>query len=225
MQREKKTVCPFLLLENSRPISGLREPQTPFSSSGNPDFLSSCLQNDYLTAKYMPPPWLIINLLTHPPAKHSATLSLRNKWTGPTIAPSMPVEHTDHSTSIHARSPLRPLHLHLCQVSTWTRPLHRCQVSTQTIPTTSMPGQQRNIPPPSMPGTDTGQQPPQIPGQHTDHTTSTKPGRDTDHPSNIHARSTHRPHHLHPCQVNTQTTPSPSSKVSHRPPHHYSSDW
>ena len=114
----------------------------------------------------------------------------------------MPDEHTDHST-FHARSPLRPLHLHLCQVSTRTRPLHRCQVSTQTIPTTSMPGQQRNIPPPSMPGTDTGQQPPQIPGQHTDY------------PTSILVSSPLRPPHLHPSQVGAQTTPATSMPGQH----------
>ena len=39
---EGKKRCPFLLLENSRPLSLLREPQAPFSSSGTPDFLSTC---------------------------------------------------------------------------------------------------------------------------------------------------------------------------------------
>ena len=33
----QKQVCPFLLLENSRPLFPLREPQTPFSSLGIPD--------------------------------------------------------------------------------------------------------------------------------------------------------------------------------------------
>ena len=45
----KKDVCPFLLLENSRPLSPLGEPQTLFSSSGTPDFLSTCLGIDSLT--------------------------------------------------------------------------------------------------------------------------------------------------------------------------------
>ena len=40
---EKKKVCPFLLLENSRPLSPSQEPQTPFSSSGTLDFLSASL--------------------------------------------------------------------------------------------------------------------------------------------------------------------------------------
>ena len=38
--------CPFLLLENPRPLSLLQEPQTSFSSSGTPDFLSTCLGID-----------------------------------------------------------------------------------------------------------------------------------------------------------------------------------
>ena len=46
---EKKNVCLFLLLENSRRLSVLREPQTPFSSSGTLDFLSTCLGTDSLT--------------------------------------------------------------------------------------------------------------------------------------------------------------------------------
>ena len=45
----KKKVCPFLLLENSRPLSPLRESQTPLSSSGTPDFLSAYLGTDSLT--------------------------------------------------------------------------------------------------------------------------------------------------------------------------------
>ena len=40
---EKKDVCPLLLLENSRPLSSPWEPQTPLSSLGTPDFLSTCL--------------------------------------------------------------------------------------------------------------------------------------------------------------------------------------
>ena len=44
----KKKVCPFLPLENSRPLSPLREPQTPLSSSGTPDFLSAYLGIDSL---------------------------------------------------------------------------------------------------------------------------------------------------------------------------------
>ena len=47
--REKKDVCPFLLLENSRSLSPLEEPQTPLSFSGTPDFLSTCLGIDSLT--------------------------------------------------------------------------------------------------------------------------------------------------------------------------------
>ena len=39
---EKIKACPFLLFENSRPLSPLQEPQTSLSSLGAPDFLSSC---------------------------------------------------------------------------------------------------------------------------------------------------------------------------------------
>ena len=46
--RGKKDVCPFLLLENSRPLFPLRDPQTPFSASGTLDFLSACLGIDSL---------------------------------------------------------------------------------------------------------------------------------------------------------------------------------
>ena len=49
--REKKDVCPFLFLENSRPLSPLREPQTPISSLGTTDFLSTCLGTDSLSIK------------------------------------------------------------------------------------------------------------------------------------------------------------------------------
>ena len=42
-QLKEKNVCPFLLLENSRCLSPPQEPQTPFSSSGTLDFLSTCL--------------------------------------------------------------------------------------------------------------------------------------------------------------------------------------
>ena len=53
----KKKVCPFLPLENSRPLSPLREPQTPLSSSGTPDFLSAYLGIDSLTwIKTLPQP-------------------------------------------------------------------------------------------------------------------------------------------------------------------------
>ena len=45
VEKEKDT-CPFLLLENSRPLSPPWEPQTPFSSLGTPDFLSTCLGID-----------------------------------------------------------------------------------------------------------------------------------------------------------------------------------
>ena len=34
------------------------------------------------------------------------------------------------------------------------------------------------------------------------------PGHHSDHPTSIHARSAHRPPHLHPCQVSAQTSPA-----------------
>ena len=43
---EKKDLCPFLLLENSRPLSPLQEPQTRLSSLGTVDFLSVSLEID-----------------------------------------------------------------------------------------------------------------------------------------------------------------------------------
>ena len=48
-EKKKKDICLFLL-ENSRPLSSPQEPQIPcFSSSGIPDFLSTCLRTDSLT--------------------------------------------------------------------------------------------------------------------------------------------------------------------------------
>ena len=47
--KKKKKKCPFLLLENSRPLSPSWEPQTPFSSSGIPGFLTTYLGIDSFT--------------------------------------------------------------------------------------------------------------------------------------------------------------------------------
>ena len=58
-----------------------------------------------------------------PPQIHPC--QVRKQTTPP---PSMPGQHIDHPTSIHARSPHRPPHL------------HPRQVTTQTIPAPSMPG-------------------------------------------------------------------------------------
>ena len=50
-----KKKCLFLLLENSRPLSLPWEPQTPFSSLGTLDFLSTCLGIDSLNSKVIKP--------------------------------------------------------------------------------------------------------------------------------------------------------------------------
>ena len=44
----KKKVCPFLLLENSIPLSPPQEPQTPLSSLRTPTSYQSCLEIDSL---------------------------------------------------------------------------------------------------------------------------------------------------------------------------------
>ena len=49
-QTNKKDVCPFLLLENSRPLSPPQEPQTSLSL-GILVFLSTCLGIDSLNNK------------------------------------------------------------------------------------------------------------------------------------------------------------------------------
>ena len=46
--KKKKDSCPFLLLENSGPLSPPQESQTPFSSLGTLDFLSTYLGIDSL---------------------------------------------------------------------------------------------------------------------------------------------------------------------------------
>ena len=46
--RKKKSACPFLLFENSRPLSPPWEPQIPFSSLVIQNFLSTCLDLSHL---------------------------------------------------------------------------------------------------------------------------------------------------------------------------------
>jgi len=46
--RGKKGICPFLLLENFRALSPLREFKIPLSFLGTLDFLSTCLGIDSL---------------------------------------------------------------------------------------------------------------------------------------------------------------------------------
>ena len=59
VEKKKKKVCPFFLLDNLRPLSLLQEPQTSFSSLGTPDFLSTCLGIDSqrsLLKEWLPSP-------------------------------------------------------------------------------------------------------------------------------------------------------------------------
>ena len=140
----------------------------------------------------MPPPCLIINQLSHPPANHRLTLLLRNTYIGPTPTPSMASQHTEHLRSIHARSQHTLPQLHSCQSVHRPPDLHPCQVSAQTSLALSLPGQHTDHPtsiharsvhrqvqlypckvstqatsPPSMPGQHTTTPAPSMPGQHT----------------------------------------------------------
>ena len=49
LRNVEKKICPFFLLENLRSLSSLREPQTPLSSLGTLDFLSTYLRIDFLS--------------------------------------------------------------------------------------------------------------------------------------------------------------------------------
>ena len=53
-KKKKKDLCPFLLLENSRSLSPLQEPQSLLSSLGTMDFLSTCLGIDSLIIHIYP---------------------------------------------------------------------------------------------------------------------------------------------------------------------------
>ena len=107
VDEKKIDICLFLLLENSRPLSLSWEPWTPFSSSGTPDFLSTCLGIDFLNIKlknFLPIKfssvelpshvWLFATPWTRPPCpsstpgvyKHSCPLS---QWCPPTISSSV----------------------------------------------------------------------------------------------------------------------------------------
>ena len=60
---KKKNICPFLLLENPRPLSPPWELQTLLSSSGTLDFLSTYLEIDSLSGKEMTSStWDLLNL-------------------------------------------------------------------------------------------------------------------------------------------------------------------
>ena len=58
----KKNICLFFLLENSRPLSPPWEPQIPFSSSGTPDFLPTCLGMDSLSSILQLPLWIVVSV-------------------------------------------------------------------------------------------------------------------------------------------------------------------
>ena len=62
-KKKKKDVFPFLLLENSRPLSHFLEPQMPLSSSGTLDFLPTCLGTDSLTIHISSLEKCVLNLL------------------------------------------------------------------------------------------------------------------------------------------------------------------
>ena len=68
VDEKKIDICLFLLLENSRPLSLPWEPWTPFSSSGTPDFLSTCLGIDFLNIKlknFLPIKFSSVELPSH----------------------------------------------------------------------------------------------------------------------------------------------------------------
>ena len=69
--REREiNVCPFLLLENSRPLSHSCGLWTPFFSLGTPGFLSICLGIEFLT-----PPFLLGELCCQ---ENGASFSFHN---------------------------------------------------------------------------------------------------------------------------------------------------
>ena len=127
-----------------------------------------------------------------PPQIHPCQVSTQT-----TPAPSMPGQHTDHPSSIHARSAHRPPHL------------HPCQVSTQTTPPPSTPGHHSD-------------HPSSIHARSVQrHSRSINARSVQRHPRSIPARSALRPPHFHPCQVSTKTTPTlsiPGRYTDHPPP-------
>ena len=92
----------------------------------------------------------------------------------------MPGQHTDHPSSIHARSVQRPPQL------------HACQVSIQTTPGSSMPGQ-HTYHPSSIHARSVHRHPHLHPCQVSAQTTPapSMPLQCTDHPNSINARSAH----------------------------------
>ena len=110
LRNVEKNVCPFLLLENSRPLSVPWEPQTPFISSRTPHFSSTCLEIDSLSIQSrnsLPRPdvnalqsvqllsrvWLFVTPWT---AAHQASLSITNSWSLPKLMSIKSVLPSNH---------------------------------------------------------------------------------------------------------------------------------
>ena len=121
-----------------------------------------------------------------PPQIHPCQVS---KQTTP--APSMPGQHTDHPSSIHARSVQRPPQI------------HQCQVTTQTTPPPSMPGQHTDHP--TSIHARSAHRPPQI------HQCQVSAETLQIHQCQVSAETPQ----IHQCQVSTQTTPDPSMPGQH----------
>lgn len=104
--RGKENVCSFLLLENSRPLSSPWESQTTFSSSGNPDFLLTCLGIDSLKEKTVsgedqgisPGTYEYLPVFQTPPSSGQLLLDMNScgflkgtfRWSRPKVNSSLP---------------------------------------------------------------------------------------------------------------------------------------
>ena len=112
VDEKKIDICLFLLLENSRPLSLPWEPWTPFSSSGTPDFLSTCLGIDFLNIKlknFLPIKFSSVELLSH-------VWLFATPWTRPPCPSSTPGVYT-----------------HSCPLSQWCPPT----ISSSVVPFSS----------------------------------------------------------------------------------------
>ena len=102
---EEKDVCPFLLLENSRPLS-------PW---GPPDFLSTCLGVDSLLYRWSPHMHIAQSSLAMAP--HSSVLAWRNPGMGePGGLPSMGLHRVGHDWSDLAAAAAQSLNWVVCCV-------------------------------------------------------------------------------------------------------------